>query len=178
MRNDPMLLLRQFVLLLGALVVCGAVLAESEDEEFESKQCQELDVQMPAPPAKESLQPFYVSAASDNQFLVDLATLTVGKDGVVRYVLVVATPSGGRNVSYEGMRCETRERRLYASGRSDGTWSKSRNSEWTKIKDAAANRQHAALFLEYFCPGGAIVRDAAEARGALQHGVHPENKLW
>lgn len=173
-----MRLLRPLFVLLGALAVCGGALADSDEEDFESKQWQELEVQLPAPPAKESLQGFYVSATSENQFLVDLATLTVGADGVVRYVLVVSTPGGGRNVSFEGMRCESRERRIYASGRSDGAWSKSRNSEWVKIKDAVANRHHAALFLEYFCPGGAIVRDAAEARNALKRGGHPENKLW
>jgi hypothetical protein len=94
----------------------------------------------------------------------------------VRYVLLVLTPQGARNVTYEGMRCETRERRIYASGRQDGSWSKARNNEWVRIQDVYANRQHAALFLEYFCPIGNIVQDAAEARNALIHGVHPDNK--
>ena len=74
------------------------------------------------------------------------------------------------------MRCETRERRIYASGRLDGTWSKARKNEWVRILDAWANRQHAALYLEYFCPIGTIVKDAAEARDALIKGVHPDNK--
>lgn len=170
-----MRLLRQFAVLLGALALCGGAFADFE-EDYEKKQWQELEVQLPAAPRQETLQPFYVSAATDNQFLIDMATLTVGVDGVIRYVLLVLTPDGGRNVTFEGMRCESRERRIYASGRRDGTWSKSRINEWSRIQDVYANRQHAALFLEYFCPNGVIVRDLAEAKDALKRGGHPDNK--
>lgn len=146
------------------------------DEDYETKQWQELEVQLPAPLRKDSLQPFYVSAATNNGFFIDLASLTVGADGVVRYILLILTPEGGRNVTYEGMRCESRERRIYASGRLDGSWSKSRQNEWVRIKDAYGNRHHAALFLEYFCPGGVIVRDVSEATDALRQGEHPDNR--
>lgn len=160
---------------LFALVVSGYGFAAS-DEDGEAKQWQEAAVVLPAPPAEASLLPFYVSAASENRFFVDVSTLTVGDDGVVRYTLVVVSPAGGRNVSFEGMRCETRERRIYASGRADGSWSESRVKQWARIQDVYGNRHHAALFLEYFCPGGVIVRDAAEAREALRLGGHPETR--
>jgi len=158
-----------------ALLASATVFADFE-EDYESKQWQEVEVQLPAAPRQESLLPFYVSAATENKFFVDGATLSVGNDGVVRYVLVVLTPQGARNVTYEGMRCETHERRIYASGRQDGSWSKARKNEWVRIQDAYANRQHAALFLEYFCPFGIIVQDAAEAKNALKQGGHPDNK--
>lgn len=163
----------KFCLLLSVLAVCGSVLAEP-GEDYESKKWQEIDVQLPAPPNDSSLQAFYVSAASENQFFIDLATLTVGVDGVVRYVLLVITPEGGRNVTFEGMRCETRGHRIYASGRRDGVWSRARSEAWSRIREVYANRQHAALFLDYFCPGGAIVRDAAEAKAALRNGGHQD----
>lgn len=160
---------------LSALAICGLALADSEDD-YESKQWQEIEVQLPAAPKDETLQAFYVTAASDNQFLIDLATLSVGQDGVVRYVLLVLTPEGGRNVTFEGMRCETRQHRIYASGRRDGAWSRSRNNTWTRIQEAYVNRQYAALFLDYFCPGGMIVQDVAEAKEALRRGSHPYNR--
>lgn len=170
-----MSLFRSASLLLAATLVSATVFADFE-EDYESKQWQEIEVQLPAAPKQETLLPFYVSAATENRFFIDGATLTVGSDGVVRYVLLVLTPQGVRNVTYEGMRCLTRERRIYASGRQDGSWSKARKNEWVRIQDAYANRQHAALFLEYFCPVGNIVQDAAEARNALIKGVHPDNK--
>lgn len=178
MRIEAVFQLRRIALLFGflGLVAQGALSAEADDEEV--PQWQEQDIQLPNPPTPDNLQAFYVSAASDNQFLIDLSTVSVGSDGVVRYVLVVLTAGGSRNVTFEGMRCETRERRIYASGRRDGAWSKSRNDGWSRIQDVNANRHHAALFLEYFCPGGVVVRDAAEAIGALKRGGHPINKAW
>lgn len=158
------------------LFLQGVAWAEFE-EDYETKRWQEMEVQLPAAPREESLQSFYVSAATDNKFFIDLSSVSVGSDGVVRYVLVVATPGGARNVSFEGIRCLTKERRIYASGRADGSWSKSRNNEWVRILEAAANRTHAALYIEHFCPGGIIVRDAPEARDALRRGGHPYSKL-
>jgi hypothetical protein len=166
------------MLLLTVSFAVTSAFAVGFDEDYETKEWREMEVMMPAAPQKETLLPFYVSAASDNRFSVDGATLSVGADGVVRYVLVVETAGGARNVSYEGMRCETRERRIYASGRRDGSWSKSRNNAWERIRDTGTNRQHAALFLEFFCPGGVIVRDVAEATNALKQGVHPMNRRW
>lgn len=137
------MLRRVAVSLLLSLVGCSVVWAEAGDDEGK-KEWQELDVQLPAAPAAASLVPFYVSAATDNHFFIDVASLSVGGDGVVRYVLLVTTAQGARNVTFEGMRCETREFRVYASGRMDGTWSKARKSEWVRIQDAYANRHHAA----------------------------------
>lgn len=167
---------RQWVVLFVFGVVQGSAQAEFE-EDYETKRWQEVEVHLPAAPRQENLQPFYVSAATSNQFFIDLASLSVGSDGVVRYTLLVATQGGARNVSFEGIRCLTKERRIYASGRLDGSWSKSRNNDWVRILDAAANRTHAALYIDYFCPGGIIVRDVAEAQDALKRGGHPYSKL-
>lgn len=167
--------------IISRLLACVAFVsvevgAADFDEEYDVKQWQEMAVLMPAAPNPASLIPFYVSAATENRFFIDGATLSVGEDGVVRYVLIVQTAGGAKNTSFEGMRCVSRERRIYASGRLDGSWSKSRNNEWVRIRDAAGNRQYAELFLEYFCPGGAIARNAEEARQALLAGSHPDNR--
>lgn len=156
---------------LPASVALAAYVEEEDDE----KPWQEIEVQMPAATREESWLPFYVSAVAENRFYVDQASISVGSDGVLRYVLIVTTPGGARNVTFEAMRCETKERKIYASGRRDGTWSKSRNTAWERVTAyATVNRQYAALFEEYFCPGGVIVRTAEEAVMALKKGGHPE----
>ncbi len=162
--------------LLGVLLCLAVSSVWAEDDEDELKPWQELEATLPAFPKAEHLLPFVVSAATSNRFFVDSRSLNVDGDGVVRYVLVIETAGGARNVTFEGMRCETRERRLYASGRADGTWSPSRNKRWEPIRDAVANRHYAALFSEYFCPIGVQVRNAAEALTALRRGVHPLNE--
>lgn len=172
------MMLRRNKLLLVALMSLSSLTARAEfDEDYETRPWQELEVTLPKAPTAAEILPFFVSATTEHRYFIDGDSLTVGTDGVVRYVLVVETGGGARNVSFEGMRCVTRERRIYASGRRDGTWSKSRNNAWQRIQDNALNRHHAALFLEYFCPGGVIVRDADDAREALRRGVHPTNRL-
>lgn len=170
--------LRNIAVLLVTLLATYSLAWADFEEDYESRQWQEIAVTLPEPPQQRNLVPFYVSAATSNRFYIDASTLSVGSDGVVRYVLLVLSPEGGRNVTFEGMRCESRERRIYAVGRLDGSWSKARKNEWVRIQDAYANRHHAALFLDYFCPFGNIVRDAAEARNALLLGGHPDNKRW
>ena len=59
------------------------------EEDYEKQAWQEIQFQMPAAPKSESLIPFYVSAATDNRFFVDGSSVSVGSDGVVRFVMVV-----------------------------------------------------------------------------------------
>jgi len=161
-----MALLPKAVFYFCAAMLAGASVAA--EEEFINSSWQEAAWALPAMPQSNDLLPFYVSAATSNKFFIDAASLSVSDDGVVRYTLLVLTSGGGRNLGFEGMRCETRERRLYASGRSDGSWSKSRNDQWSRIQDVAANRHYAALSLGYFCPGGVIARNKEEIVDALK----------
>lgn len=81
-------------------------------------------MQLPAFPEQENLVPFKVGSVSDKQFFVDGASISIGSDDVIRYSLVVVSSTGAKSISFEGMRCATGERRVYAFGRSDKTWSK------------------------------------------------------
>ncbi|WP_254431960.1 CNP1-like family protein [Azonexus fungiphilus] len=170
-------LVRGMLLAALAFAAVGASAQSRESLSDEPVQWQEQAVSMPPAPRREALLPFYVSATTSNRFFVDSASLTVDGDGVVRYVLLVETAGGAVNTTFEGMRCETRERKIYATGRRDGSWTKSRNEAWEKIRDIAPNRQHAALFIEHFCPGGVIVRHAGEALEALRRGGHPSLQM-
>lgn len=143
------------------------------DDEGNGKPWIEQEVRFPNFPKATNLLPFFVSAATDNRFFVDSDSVSVGADGVVRYTLVVETAGGARNVSFEGMRCVTKEFYRYAFGRSDATWSKAKTSQWERVQEASGNRHHAALFQDYFCPGGVVVNTAAEAIAALKRGDPP-----
>lgn len=168
--------MRQIVVLLALWVAQGAFSAELEDDDFIARRWREGEVVMPPAPVEASLREFEAGVSSSNRFYVDLASLSILSEGVVRYVLVVQSANGVRSVSFEGMRCETREQRIYALGRADGSWVKSRNSEWRRIRESAINRQHAALFLEYFCPDGVIVRDVEAIRALFRRGGHSLNR--
>lgn len=130
----------------------------------------EVEFQLPPAPAVQNLIPISVGTTTDNRFAIDEQSVTVGADDVIRYTLVITSPGGARNVSYEGMRCLTAERRVYAFGRADGSWSKARSSQWTRISENNLNRHHAALYRDYFCTSGGSVSDTEGARRVLPMG--------
>jgi hypothetical protein len=107
--------------------------------------------------------------------LVDPDSITMGKDGVARYTLVARSSSGAMNVSFEGIRCNPRERKIYAVGRSDGTWTQARKPEWIPILDTEPRVQYVVLPGEIFCFSGSP-RSAEDAVYALKHGGNPQER--
>ena len=162
--------------ILPALLLCLPLVAHAEWGEFEhdfeqDKPWVETAAQLPPYPKAENLIPFNVSSATRNHYFVDAASISVGADKVVRYTVVIDAGGGARNVSFEGMRCESGERRLYAYGHPDGTWSKARNAGWEGIRLRSLLSYHKALYEDHFCPGGINVRDAQTAVESLRRRV-------
>jgi len=164
------------------LIVCAALLLSlgayaqplqifGGDEETEKKEFVEREVKLPPFPKDGSLLPFEASAANTNRFFIDADSIVISDDGVVRYTMVVRSPSGAENISYEGIRCETTEQKFYAFGRRDGTWSNVRAPAWRKITYKDVNRQYGVLYSNYFCPDGAPIRSAKDAIQRFKYGV-------
>lgn len=144
------------------------------EEEFDAdkKPWEELQAQLPAYPNITQALPLDVASARPTLFFVDPKSIAVSEDGVVRYTLIAKSSSGVLNVSYEGIRCETREKKLYAFGRKDSAWSRNRFAQWEGILPSR-NPQQNVLFTDFFCPQADIVRNAQEAISALERGIHP-----
>lgn len=162
------------------------------DSEFDSdKTWAELLVQLPAYPKAENLLPFDAGPASDNLHYIDAPSIVVGDDYIVRYTLVIKSPEGAVNISYEGMRCATdgvrenvraeililkfqvTEKRLYAIGRDDKTWVRARVSKWEELEDIPQHYAQRALSRYFFCPANIVVRNEEEAIQTLKSGSHP-----
>ncbi len=120
------------------------------DNEFEEKPWAEIEVQLPAFPERENLVPFKVGSVSDKQYFIDGKSISIGSDEVIRYSLVVLSSAGAQSISFEGMRCATGERRVYAFGHSNSTWSKARSNKWIRLQ-GGSNNHHVALYADYFC---------------------------
>lgn len=157
----------------GALGAAGAF-AQWQDWDYDrdrpKERWTEAAVQLPPYPRPERLVEFEAGAASPHRFFLDPDSLAVGEDGVVRYVLVVRTAGGALNVSFEGIRCEAREHKLYAVGRSDGSWAPARDPQWRRIESRAETRPHAVLYGEILCRGRDPVGNAREALDAISFG--------
>jgi hypothetical protein len=145
--------------------VMSVALAQSQfedDYDDENKPWEEIVVQLPPAPQADDLIPFYVGPTATQSFSIDTNSITVGTDGVVRYTLVAVSREGARNISYEGIRCASFEHKIYALGHANGTWSRSRRNQWSGIVRGAANRQHAALALDYFCSNLTVAGNAQQ----------------
>jgi len=107
---------------------------------------------LPPLPQDSDLLPFDVSQNTPLQFSIDAKSLSVGTDGVVRYTIVVTSPSGARNVNYEGIRCDTYEARLYAGLNEDHDgWDQTVANPFKRIENGNLNAYQAALYQDYFC---------------------------
>lgn len=137
----------------------------------------EGEVTLPGAPREGALRAIDIGTPSPNTFLVDEDSVAVGADGVVRYTLIVRTPGGAENVTFEGIRCAAGERRLYASGRKDGSWTPLKNSAWERIVDNGYNRPRAALARDYFCDGPAGPRDRDHALRLLRQRRDPDDRF-
>jgi len=148
-----------FLLVLLALLAPYASSANSDDADTDALKA-ESPVVLPAPFQKNNLLSFYVSPTTTLDFAVDAKSVSVTEEGIVRFVLVVTSQSGASNISYEGIRCSTGERKLYAVGQTNGSWTAARRDVWETIIDRGINRQHAALAKDYFCETGMVAGKA------------------
>ena len=142
-------------------------------EQAEKPEWVEESITPPDYPRDEYLIPVEM-AASSNRFFVDGKTLSLGADGVIRYTMVIRSTGGALNVTYEGIRCDTREKKLYALGRKDGTWGAARSSKWTAVTESGTRTYQTALMKDFFCPQEVSVKTTEEAVNALRAGFHPK----
>lgn len=169
---------RVLTMIFAALCANQAAIAGYDpNNPIEEEPWKEMDVDPPAFPKQENLKEFYVSAIATNKYFVDVSTLLPGADGVVRYVLVVKTSGGATNISFEGINCRAGTWKHYASGRSDGIWTKSRaaRNEWRSVENKPIHPHHAVLSRNFFCPVNSPITTADEGRNAFRLGKHPDS---
>ncbi len=108
-------------------------------------------VALPEYPDKNHLinVPIEIAGSSLDMF-IDERSLSVGADGVVRYVLVLSAQSGAENVFFEGIRCATRELRSYAYGTSRSAW-QSVDTAWAPLSGLGVGRYREQLYQYYLC---------------------------
>jgi hypothetical protein len=108
----------------------------------------------PEPPAfsVDRLVQFPVNADSALVYGIDPQTLSISAvDRVVRYVVVVRSPSGARNVFFEGIRCPTGEMKTYAR-HTGQVWVSLPDPQWVPMQDRPS-RHTAQLARQGACTG-------------------------
>jgi len=153
-----------------AALLCAwaAPCVAAEDDQHDPNAFEEAAWQLPAAPQDADLLTFYSSLTGQN-FAIDAKSLTVDKDGVARYTMVAISRGGAKNVSFEGLRCATKEYKLYAFGHMDGTWAKARDPQWMPIETQGIAIQRADLAKEYICKDSQIPGKAKEIINDLRY---------
>ena len=101
----------------------------------------------PPPPAfsKERALPLDMPKFVSVRVGIDPATVSVGKDGVVRYVAVMSNASGNVNAVYEGIRCASDQVKTYARSGTSGQWSLVTEPLWQEVNGNQPSK-HAFVF--------------------------------
>ena len=106
---------------------------------------------LPAYPDQGRLLEVVVASGSyPYRVYIDPETLSIGSDRVVRYAAVITSATGARNVSYEGLRCTTREYRRYAYG-NNGSWQELHDTPWERIRKSGMGHYRYVLYRDYLC---------------------------
>ena len=107
------------------------------------------------------------------EHFVDGSSISVLDDGIVRFAVVVRTATAV-NVSYEGYRCITRERRTYGRANRDGAWIAVKDASWVSVGPREVSGFRHELYWHYFCPGKRAISSVREGIDALRFGGHPD----
>jgi len=178
LRNERALL-RQWWRAIALATVSGLLIAPPASAQWkdwdydldqEKKSWEELQTKLPPYPKPENLLKFDMGANVPNSYFVDSASVSVGDDGVVRYTLMIKAGGGATNVSFEGIRCESREVKIYAFGRPTGEWSRARDPQWRRIEVREINNHHNTLHLEHFCPSRKWAAPVTQIIQTLKYG--------
>jgi hypothetical protein len=126
----------------------------------------------PPPPAlrTDGLVPIEVPGSS-LRFGVDPASVAVGADGVVRYVVVARGEGDTVNAMYEGVRCKTAEVKVYARHQPGTGWVATRAVDWLPLHDNRHARYSLPIARNGVCMGSGPTGNASEIVRALRSGV-------
>jgi hypothetical protein len=100
------------------------------------------EMDAPPPPALQSggLVPLDMPP-SGLRFFVQPDSVSIGSDGIVRYVVVATSSGGAVNGIYEGLHCDKAMFRTYARHNPDQGWV-SVNTQWRPLFDGSNSARH------------------------------------
>ena len=112
------------------------------------------------------------------KFGVDPTTLSISKDGIVRYVIVASSDTGATNAMYEGIRCSTGEFTTYARATTAGSWETVQDPEWRSMYDNMPSKHALALANQGACSGRATARSVGAIIQALKPSQQRQQRYY
>jgi hypothetical protein len=133
-----------------------------------------VEGKVPAAPSytTESLIPVDMPLYVSLKIGVDPATVSVGDDGVVRYVVVMRNAAGSINAAYEGVRCTTDEVKTYARASGTGDWTTVADPQWKSLTGNMPSRHAHAITRQGACIGR-VASNLEDTLAALKQKTRP-----
>ncbi len=146
-------------------------LAPAWAQREEPEPWKEAQATPPADWSAERAVEFQLGNPTSLRYAIDPKTLTVGDDGVVRYVFIARSSSGAVNALYEGVRCQTAEVKLYARWDTDARqWRSNPAEPWQAMDFRGATRRSLQMARGGLCDGKVANRSTASMLDALRNG--------
>ena len=148
----------------------GMGLAPAQAQWLGESNWQEAEVLAPPAFSLEGLIRFEVNPSSPMVYEIDPRSIRISpSDRVVSYVVVVSSPTGARNVFYEGIRCPTAEVKTYA--RHNGSaWVALSEPLWSPMA-SRPSRHSAQLARQGACEDAGTPLKAEDVVRALQQNL-------
>lgn len=99
---------------------------------------------------------------------LDPATLAIGSDGVVRYVVTMTNLSGSVSALYEGIRCTTDEVKTYARWSPSSQWTRTTEPVWREINSNLPSKHAFAIARQGACENHLAQSTVADIVRALK----------
>jgi len=131
----------------------------------------DLVLDPPRWPEDRDLAELQQGARPELRFFVDRRSLELLPEGEIRYIFVVRTQAGARNVTWETMRCDARERIILAIGTADRQWSPARFPRWESLDRNDASGMRGLLHRDIFCPGRQAPVSLKHLQASLKTGL-------
>lgn len=121
---------------LESIVAALAFMACAAHAQLGSENPDWKEVEAPPPPALklDGLIPLDIQGSA-LRFGVAPASIAIGSDGIVRYVVVASSTSGAVNAIYEGIRCDTGQYKVYARHNPDSGWKPTKDADWRSLHE-------------------------------------------
>lgn len=126
--------------------------AEIREPSEEPASWQESQIPLPDFPSARGLIPFRADTGDpDYRYYIDVNSVSLGADEVLRYTVIIQPPVGTSNIIYEGIRCATMEVKMFAFGTRDGRFARMAEPRWTYFYTPGAMGYRKSLVEIYVC---------------------------
>ena len=107
---------------------------------------------LPRFPRAQDLLPIRGDAGDPGyNYYIDVNSVLLTTDEVLRYTVIIQSPSGASNIVYEGIRCATQEVKTLAFGTRDGRFARMPDSQWLYVHSPGALGYRTTLVELYVC---------------------------